>query len=106
LALETKPLVMQTSESPHVVTRVDEVDLLLHECENLEWRLGSCDEPNGDWDWTEWQAATLGARVYEVDELPEQPYWKLALRSTPGVNNWQMDLQGFMLYGLPTGVKM
>jgi hypothetical protein len=106
LSLVTKPLVMSTAESPHVVTRVDEVDLLLHQASNIEWRIGSCDEPNGDWEWTEFEEATAGAKVYEVAELPEQPYWKLELRSTPDVDNWNLDLQGFLLYGVTTGSKM
>jgi hypothetical protein len=51
-------------------------------------------------------AADVGAKVYEIPELPEQPFWKLALRSTPGVTDWTLDLQGFLLYGLVTGTKM
>jgi hypothetical protein len=105
LSLETKPLVMQTAESPHVVTRVDEVDFLLHQAQAIEFRVGSCDEPNGDWEWTEWNAVEAGAKIKQIDELPEQPYWKLALRSTPGVNDWRLDLQGFLLYGVTTGTK-
>ena len=106
LSLETKPLVMQTEDSPHTVMRVDEVDLLLHDANHLEFRLGCCDEPNGDWEWDEWQEASTGARVYEIGELPEQPFWKVALRSTPGQNDWRLDLQGFLLYGTRTGAKM
>lgn len=105
LVLETKPLVMSTSESPHVVTRVDEVDILLHQANNLEFRLGCCDEPNGDWEWTDYMGASAGARVYEIPELPEQPYWKFGMRNTPGQANWTLDLQGFLLYGVPTGTK-
>jgi hypothetical protein len=106
LSLVTKPLVMQTEESPHTTVRVDEVDLLLHEASGIEFRVGCCDEPNGDWEWSSWMAADVGAKVYEIPELPEQPFWKLALRSTPGVTDWTLDLQGFLLYGLVTGTKM
>ena len=106
LSLVTKPLVMQTAKSPHEVIRVDEVDILLHEAKGIEWRLGCCDEPLGNYEWTGFQAVDAGAEVLEVTELPEQPYWRLELRSVPGVNDWQLDLQGFLLYGLTTGTKM
>lgn len=113
LVLVTKPLVMQTSESPHVVTRVDEVDLFLHTASNIEFRVGSCDEPNGDWEWTQFVEATAGARIYEVPAaealgipLAEQPYWKLEFRSKPDQTDWAFDLQGFLLYGTPVGGKM
>lgn len=106
LVLTSKPLVMQTEESPHVVSRVDEVDILLHEAAHLEFRLGCAEEPNGDYDYCEWMEAVAGNRVYEIPELPEQPYWKVELRSEPGYNDWAMDLQGFILYGVATGVKM
>lgn len=106
LSLVSKPLVMQTAESPHVVTRVDEVDILLHEASGLEFQIGCSDEPNGDYEWSEWQECTAGARLYQISDLPEQPFWKLALRNAPGVNNWTLDLQGFLLYGVATGTKM
>jgi len=113
LVLETKPLVMQTEESPHVVSRVDEIDLLLHKATGIEFRIGCSDEPNGTWEWSEWQPAEAGARIYQVPAsddsgapLPEQPYWKVGFRSAAGLNNWDLDLQGFLLYGVPVGTKM
>lgn len=113
LTLETKPIVMSTAESPHVVTRVDEVDLLLHAASNVEWRLGCADEPNGPWTWSDWLEAVAGAPVGEVtlnsddgQPLPETPYWKLALRSVPGADDWTLDLQGFLFYGAQTGARM
>lgn len=106
LSLVTKPLVMQTAESPHVVTRVDELDLLLKSASGVEWRVGSAEEPNGTWEWSEFQEALAGAKIYEVPELPEQPFWKVELRSAEGQADWNIDLQGFQLYGLPTGATM
>ena len=105
LSLVTKPLVMQTSDSPHVVCRVDELDLLLHSAVNVEFRVGCSDEPDGDYDWTEWLEAKVGAVVEPLTALPEAAYFKLALRSVPGRTDWDLDLQGFLLYGLPVGSK-
>lgn len=106
LSLVTKPMVMSTAESPHIVTRVDEIDILLHKALHIEFRVGCCDEPAGDWEWTEFMEAFAGAKVYEIPELPEQPFWKVEFRSVPEATDWQLDLQGFILYGTHTGVKM
>jgi hypothetical protein len=106
MSLVSKPLVMQTSESPHVVVRVDEVDILLHEANQIEFRLGCSDEPNGEYEWSLWQAATVGARLYQIDALPEAAFWKIEFRSVAGISDWTMDLQGFILYGVTTGTKM
>lgn len=103
LSLVTKPLVMQTAESPHVVARIDELDLLLKDAAFIEFQVGSCDQPNGDWEWTDWMEASPGAKIYSLPALPEQPFWKLAFRSTPGQNSWTLDLQGILLYGAPVG---
>lgn len=106
LSLVTKPLVMSTAESPHIVTCMDEIDILLHVASHIEFRVGCCDEPNGDWEWTDFMACEAGAKVYEIPELPEQPFWKVEFRSVPDIDDWQLDLQGFILYGIHTGVKM
>ena len=107
LVLETKPLIMQTAESPHVVTRIDEVDLFLHKARNLELALASAATPLGPWEWSEWQTVEAGAPVTEVPELPEAPFWKLALRTQPGYEqDWDIDLQGFLLYGTTVGSAM
>lgn len=116
LVLETHPIVMSTAQSPHVVVRMDEVDILAHQANHIEYRVGCIDEPStntADWTWTEWADVTQGYPTLQlagtVDDnqpLPEAPYYKLALRSTPGQTNWSLDLQGFLFYGEVTGTKM
>lgn len=106
--LETKPLVMQTEESSHVSVHIDELDLLLHKASHIEFQIGCSEEPNrphDEWEWTDWEPAEIGAKLNELQRLPEAPFWKLALRSTPGAANWDIDLQGFLLYGIAVGTK-
>lgn len=105
LSLLTKPLVMSTNESPHVVCRIDELDLLLHQAEQVECRVGSCDEPDGDYDWTKWFEVDPGAKVYMLDSIPEAAYYRLALRSVPDRTDWNIDFQGFLMYGETVGSK-
>lgn len=112
LELRTKPLAMSAEDGTHlgthVVTRVDEVDLLLKEATNVEVRIGCADDPNGDWEWSAWLEVETGSRIIEVPEgLPENPLWKLEFRNTPGAgNDWRLDLQGFVLYGPYIGTKL
>jgi len=110
LALRTRPLMMTgAAESAHIVSRVDEYDLLLHAAEGIEVRIGCCGEPNGVWRWAPWQTAAAGNRIMTVPlqedntPLPENPYWKLEFRST--ITDWALNLQGFVLYGISTGTK-
>lgn len=110
LTLSTKPLVMQVTESPHTNALVDELDVLLHKASEIEFRVGSSAEPNApedEWDWTEWEPVEVGAKIKELQRVPEAPFWKLQFRSTPDENTtWDIDLQGFLLYGEIVGTKV
>lgn len=112
LQLRTKPLMMQdergVTRGTHIVTRVDEVEFLLKEAQNVEFRIGCSDDPNGTWDWSAWFEILPGSRIQEVPiDLPENPLWKLELRNIAARgNDWRLDLQGFILYGPDTGTKL
>lgn len=115
LELRTKPLMMQdergVTRGTHIVTRVDEVEFLLKECSNVEFRIGCADDPalpNDDWEWSAWFELEAGSRIQEVpSDLPEMPLWKIEFRSIVSAgNDWRFDLQGFILYGPDTGTKL
>lgn len=112
LELRTKPLMLRSEDQKanlgtHIVSRVDEVELLLHEALNIEFRIGCSDDPNGDWEWSAWMEVEAGSRIQEIEQLPEMPLWKLEFRSIASAgNDWRFDLQGFLLYGPPTGTKL
>lgn len=111
LELRTIPLQLVEKGSEHhttnIVTRLDEVTLLLKEASNVEFRVGvnilNEDQPELDYEWTPWMAASISTRNYPLPNLPEGVFHKLELRST--AQNWAFDLQGFMLYGVPVGSK-
>jgi len=111
LELRTKPIMLRAEDQSvsmgtHHVSRVDEVDLLLKEASNIEFRLGCSDDPNGDWEWSAWYEVEAGSRIQEIEQLPEQPLWKLEFRSIANINDWRLDLQGILLYGTPIGTKL
>jgi hypothetical protein len=56
-----------------------------------------------DWDWTQWEAVEPQRTTYNLQRLPEQPFFKLQFRSKPGQNDWRFNLQGFLLYGTVSG---
>ena len=115
LELRTKPL-MLTSENgqnlgTHIVSRVDEVEILAKEASNVEFRIGCADDanvPNDEWEWSAWYEFEPGHRIFEVEQgLPEMPLWKLEFRSIASAgNDWRLDLQGFVLYGPDVGTKL
>ena len=114
LSLITKPVLCQLQDETglrdvHNNVQVDEVVLLLQNTENVEFRWGSCQEPDGTFTWTAWIAALDGAKTYRVPKtdsgrsLPAGVYHKLELRSTAA--DWSLDFQGFMLFGTVEGTK-
>jgi hypothetical protein len=105
LILETKPIVMSTAESPHVVVRMDEFDLLAHKASKVQVSVGCAQDPNGDWQWSAWESVVAGLPLMNVSADEEAPYWKLRLRNEPGKDDWTLDFQGFLFYGEVTGTK-
>jgi hypothetical protein len=109
LELRTKPIMLQaedgTNLGTHIVSHVDELELLLTEATAIEVRVGCGDDVNGDWEWTEWLECEVGNRIVELTRLPENPLWKVEFRSRPGVDDWRFNLQGLLLYGPQTGTK-
>jgi hypothetical protein len=103
LSLSTRPIMLGDT---HLVSMVDEADFLFHEAQNVEYRMGSCENPSlveDDWDWTQWEAVEPQRTTYNLQRLPEQPFFKLQFRSKPGQNDWRFNLQGFLLYGTVSG---
>lgn len=103
LSLRTRPLLFTDT---HLAHRIDEVDFLAHKCSAVEWRVGCCQNPSltdEDWEWTEWNALVAQKPTYEVSRLSEQPFFKVEFRSIDA--NWDLDLQGFLLYGVTTGTQ-
>lgn len=108
LVLETKPLLMMVQSAEgyvdsHTTARVDEVDLLIKTASNVEFRIKSSQEMHQDFEASPWLEVASEARTYKVPALPDGVYWKLEFRST--ADNWDLDMQGFMLFGAVEGTK-
>lgn len=111
LELRTIPLQLTEKgteqQTTNIVTRVDEITILLKKAENVEFRVGvnilNEDAPDLDYEWTPWMAALPSLKNYQLPNLPEGVFHKLEFRST--AQDWDLDLQGFMLYGVPVGSK-
>lgn len=103
LILNSRPIAFGDT---HLVHRIDEIDLLLHEAQNVEFRVGSCELPSkveDDWEFTAWLETQAQRTTYPIERLPEAPFFKLQFRNKPVSNDWRFDLQGFLLYGEATG---
>lgn len=134
LSLITKPILLQLqSESGladiHTDSSIDEIELLLHKVQNVEMRIGSSRDHAGTVHWSTWMPLEIGKSSYLVPRgVPDGVYWRLEFRSTVTAGNvqedgdtvledgeqvtahsvadsWDLDLQGFMLYGTPRGAK-
>lgn len=109
LVLRTKPLLMQVQsgsavDDVHIDSKVDEVELLCKKALNVQFRLGSSQEQAGTYEWSEWFDVDTTSRTYKIGASPpDGVYWKLDFRSTANV--WELDLQGFLLFGQVEGTK-
>ena len=108
LVLETKPLLMhiQSAEGftdAHTASKVDEVVLLIKSASNVEFRVKSAHDSAGPYEETSWLPVQALSKTTDLPHLPDGVYWKLEFRSTAA--NWDLDLQGFMLFGMIEGTK-
>jgi len=108
LVLETKPLLMQLQSQAgltdvHNSCRVDEVVLLLKRAKYLEFRVGSAEAQEEDFSWSPWMAIDPLSKTYLLPHMPDGVYWKLEFRNT--LEEWELDFQGFMLFGSLEGTK-
>lgn len=109
LALTTKPLVMQVQSADgsivdaHTDSRVDEVLFLLKRASNVQFRIGCAQFSDDPPVWSPWQDLSLTTDTYLIPSMPSGVVWMLDFRST--ADNWDIDLQGFILWGAVEGVQ-
>lgn len=109
LALTTHPLLMQLQDPSglldvHNDSRVDEVELLVLAAQSVQVRLGCSENMLGPYTWSDWQNVSADSKTYKIGpELPTGVFWKLDFRSI--ADDWNLDLQGFMLFGQVDGTK-
>lgn len=108
LVLETRPLLMQV-QSPngladaHTASKIDEVLLLVKAAVGIQFRLKSAHDAAGTYASSEWLAVEPLSKTVQMPAMPDGVYWKLEFRST--LDDWTLDLQGFMLFGAVEGTQ-
>lgn len=134
MSLRTKPMLMQLQSENgitdvHIQSKVDEIELLLHSAQNVDVRIGSSMDAKTEPKWSAWLPVLPEKQTYNVPAgVPDGVYWTLEFRSTneltpvieldellreegdPVVIDsetsiWELDLQGFMLFGVIRGSK-
>lgn len=108
LTLKTKPLTVQASDQSnitdgHLVARVDEVQIFANAASNVEFRIGTSMKINDTPSWSDWTPLSTDSSTYQLASMPDGVYHTLDFRST--AVNWDLDLQGFQLFGQLDGVK-
>lgn len=108
LNLVTKPILIPYQDpsglsDAHIDSRVDEVELFVKIAVGVEFRVGSATKVEDAFEFTPWIVVQNRAATYTLPNIPSGVYWKLAFRSV--VDEWDLDLQGFMLYGAVEGTK-
>lgn len=134
LLLCSKPLLMQVQSQSgltdvHFVSKVDGIELFLHDVQNCRMRIGSSMEYNGTINWSPYIELSADKSTYDVPAgQPDGVYWFLEFSNdSPGVavvedgevvleagedvvavdlaSSWKFNLQGFLLYGTIHGGK-
>lgn len=109
LTLRSKPMLIQVSDGTnitdgHIVARLDEVQIFARVAVNVEFRVGSLMNSGDTPVWSGWKPVPQDSSTISVDDLTvDGVYHVIDFRST--ANNWDLDLQGFQLFGTPDGTK-
>jgi hypothetical protein len=104
LLLETKPLLIQRdNQYLHIGSIIDEVELFLNKASKIEMQYGVAEFPEGPFSWTDPFEAITGQVTYKIEQNLSGTYHKLRFKSYEV--NWDIDLQGFALFGEPEGYK-
>jgi hypothetical protein len=62
------------------------------------------DDINDEFHWTRWQDINTTLKTYQIEAgTPTGTFHKLEFRNIE--DNWDLDLQGFALYGISDGLK-
>ena len=103
LTLVTKPMQLQNAkgEAMHIGAKIDEVQLLVKKATAVDFRYEVAEDIDGPWTVCAYQTLQPDLRTYQLEDHPSGTYHLLRFRST--LDNWDLDLQGFALYGAIDG---
>lgn len=105
LVLRTKPLLVQSGNGHPIRTAsfIDEVELLCNAAHGVEFRYGAAERLDGPYEWTDWLEVDTSLLTHQPDTRVSGVFHKLEFRSIE--DEWELDLQGFALYGQAEGVR-
>lgn len=106
LTLRTKPLLMQGEGGTplHNSSIVDEIEILAKTATGVEFRYAVAEDIDGPWELDAWQAVSSDFTTYRPKRTPiSGTFHKLEFRSVTA--NWDLDLQGFLMYGEVDGTR-
>lgn len=93
LVLRTKPL----SSAPRDSMYVDEIDILATIATEIEFRVGVSENTDYPTRWTEWQDVHTDTSTHRFRNAITGTFITVEFRSKAA--GWDLDLQGFILYG-------
>jgi hypothetical protein len=106
LLLETKALPVQRDNNAlHLNAIVDEVEIFARVASKVQFQYGCAERPDGPWNWQNPIELVTDQVTYKLHTRISGTYHKLRFSSFTGVANWDMDLQGFALFGALDGYK-
>lgn len=105
LNLETKPLMVQGQNYAPIrgVTVVDEVEFFALEANGVQFSYGVADFINGNYSWSDWLEVDCNLRTHRTEMRIGGVFHKLRFRSYK--DDWDINLQGFNLYGSSEGTR-
>lgn len=103
LGLRTRPMLVQNETALHQSAKVDEIEIAAKIAEGVQFRYCVAEDIDGPRHELGWQALSADMRTYQLEAAPSGTYHWLEFRST--ITGWDLDLQGFAIFGEPDGVK-
>jgi hypothetical protein len=104
LDLRSRGLLIQRDPNMiHVGAIVDEVEIFAHKAMNVQLRVGAAQNSEGPYDFTPWHEFDVKQRLITIEQHISGVYHKIEFESY--ADEWELDLQGFALFGVVEGQK-
>lgn len=104
LDLSSRGLMIQRDNNAlHIGAIVDEVEIFAKRALNVQLRVGASQTPHGPWDFTPWHEFNDKQLTIVIEQHLSGVYHKLEFESYS--DEWELDLQGFALFGVVEGQK-
>jgi hypothetical protein len=96
-------LIQRDNNALHIGAIIDEVEVFAHKALNVQLRIGAAQNPEGPYDFTPWHEFGMEQRTIVIEQHLSGVYHKIEFESY--ADEWELDLQGFALFGVAEGQK-